>query len=120
MGEVRTRADGQMEFRDAENPEWSKSMHIQHVHIEANENEALAAYHSQYRRQFLDEAAEQGGFGKLVFGPHVEMVTEQSFQSTSQLEVRPRMTRRASKSSSRPGVRPKRTGTTSPTLEEER
>ena len=49
-----------MEFRDAENPEWSKSIHIQHVHIEANENAALAAYHSQYRRQFLDEAAEQG------------------------------------------------------------
>lgn len=34
MGEVRTRADGRMEFRDAENPEWSKSIRIQHVHIE--------------------------------------------------------------------------------------
>ena len=27
-------------------PERSKSIHVQHVHIEANENEALAAYHS--------------------------------------------------------------------------
>ncbi|KAM0804759.1 hypothetical protein BDR22DRAFT_959851 [Usnea florida] len=43
-GEVRIRG-GEMEFRDVNNPEWT-----------------LAAYHYEYRRQFIDEAAEFGNF----------------------------------------------------------
>lgn len=30
---------------------------------------ALAAYHNDYRRQFLDEAAEDGEFGEKFFAP---------------------------------------------------
>ena len=73
-GVVRIRG-GQMEFRDVNNPEWSKrdSPHTL-VHVvfscEANILAALAAYHCEFRRQFLDEAAEAGDFGETPFAWH--------------------------------------------------
>ena len=55
-----------MEFRDGDNPEWSKHIPNQHIHIEADSVEALAAYHKDYRREFLDEAAMDGEFGEFI------------------------------------------------------
>ena len=66
-GVVRIR-DGQMEFRDVNNPEWSKpdsplTITLSVISCGANILAALAAYHCDFRRQFLDEAAEAGDFG---------------------------------------------------------
>ena len=70
-GVVRMRGD-QMEFRDVNNPEWSKpdsQLTISHsvTSCGANIRAALAAYHGDFRRQFLDEAAEAGDFGETPF-----------------------------------------------------
>ena len=36
---------------------------------------ALAAYHEDYRRKFLDEAAKDGEFGELTLDPDREFST---------------------------------------------
>ena len=66
-GEVRTRQDGGMEFRDVDNPQWSKYLiHSQHIGIISDIVKALAAYHKDYRRQFIDDAAKDGEFGECM------------------------------------------------------
>ena len=114
-GVVRIR-DGQMEFRDVNNPVWSKrdSPHTI-IHIvyscEADILAALAAYHCEFRRQLLDEAAEAGEFGEtpfarplpiLIFVPR-ENLTEKS-QTKNQPVVRPTTTRPASSLSNKAGA----------------
>lgn len=63
-GEIRPRDDGRMEFRDTNNPEWSKYIPCRHIRIKTDRVQALAAYHKDYRRELLDEAAEHGEFGE--------------------------------------------------------
>ena len=69
-GEIRIRPDGLMEFRDVDNPMWSKRILSEHVRTEADKAEALAAYHNDYRRQFLNEAARDGEFGESFIAAH--------------------------------------------------
>lgn len=62
-GEIRGRDDGRMEFRDTNNPEWSKYV-PRTFESRTDQVQALAAYHKDYRRELLDEAAEDGEFGE--------------------------------------------------------
>lgn len=66
IGEVQKRTDGRMEFRDTNNPEWSKYIPCRHIPIRTDRVSALAAYHKDYRRELLDEAAKDGEFGELI------------------------------------------------------
>lgn len=63
-GEIRPRDDGRMEFRDTNNPEWSKHIPCRHIRIKTDQVQALAAYHNDYRRELLDEAAKDGKFSE--------------------------------------------------------
>ena len=69
-GEIRIRPDGLMEFRDVDNPIWSKLILNEHIWTEADKAKALAAYHHDYRPQFLKEAARDGEFGESFIAPH--------------------------------------------------
>ena len=125
-GMVRIRA-GQMEFKDLNNPEWSKpdssftiylspfpvhhSPSIMLYSLEANILAALAAYHCEFRRQFLDEAAEAGNFGETYFAQPLTILIlllrknlTEKLQTKNQSVVRPTTTRPALSLSNKAGA----------------
>ena len=74
----------------------------------ANTLAALAAYHYEYRRQFIDEAAESGNFGEEPFAPALPKLAQvtltEKLQTKNQPVVRPTTTRPASSLSSKAGA----------------